>query len=163
MSVPGQRLQPSGRLVPSELDEIMIAAVVDDFYAKARVDPLLGPIFTRVIPDAEWRAHMDVIADFWSSLLLGTRRYEGRPMPKHLAIGDLDDNHFERWLALFRETAESLCPPEIAALFVDRAERIAHSFRLGLAFHRGQDTINIAPMRAGLPGHRGRSSGSSSS
>lgn len=151
MSAPGTRLYPTGRLVPEALDEPMIKAVVDDFYAKARVDPLLGPIFNRVIPDAEWRAHLDVIADFWSSMLLGTRRYEGRPMPKHLAIGDLADVHFERWLALFRETAETLCPEQVAALFVNRAERIAQSFRLGLAFHRGENTLDILPMRAGLP------------
>jgi hemoglobin len=105
----------------------------------------------RVIPDAEWRAHLDLIADFWSSLLLGTRRYAGRPMPKHLAIAELGDAHFARWLALFRETAEEICPPPVAALFVDRAERIAQSFRLGLAFHRGEDTMAIEPMRAGRP------------
>lgn len=151
MSEPGTRLLPTGRLIPKALDEAMIAAVVDDFYAKARIDPLVGPIFMRAIPDAEWRAHMDVIADFWSSVLLGTRRYAGRPMPAHLALGDLADAHFIRWLALFRETVEALCPPEVAALFVDRAERIAQSFRLGLAYHRGEDTLQVKPIRAGLP------------
>ena len=149
MNEPGQRLHLSGRLIPQQLDEAMVAAVVDDFYAKARIDPVIGPIFVRVIPDAEWRAHLDAIDDFWSSMLLGTRRYAGRPMPKHLAIADLADVHFERWLALFRETAETVCPPEIAALFVDRAERIAQSFRLGIAFQRGEDTTGIEPLRAG--------------
>ena len=151
MTASGTRLHSSGRLIPEGLDEAMIAAVVDDFYAKARIDPLLGPIFTRVIPDEAWRAHLDVIAEFWSSMLLGTRRYNGRPMPKHLAIGDLEDRHFARWLMLFRETTETLCPPQIAALFVDRAERIAHSFRLGLAFHRGEDTTSLEQMRAEAP------------
>ncbi len=129
----------------------MIAAVVDDFYAKARIDPLLGPIFTRVIPDEAWRAHLDVIAEFWSSMLLGTRRYNGRPMPKHLAIEDLEDRHFVRWLMLFRETVETLCSPQVAALFVDRAERIAHSFRLGRAFQHGEDTTRVEQIRTGPP------------
>lgn len=153
---------PTGR-TSRPLDDAMIGAIVDDFYGKARIDPLLGPIFTRIIPDDKWRAHLDVIADFWSSMLLGTRSYDGRPMPKHLALDDLEDVHFERWLALFRETVEIICPPEIAALFVDRSERIAQSFRLGLAYHRGEDTLAVTPMRAGLPPQRGRSSGSSSS
>ena len=57
MTASGTRLHSSGRLIPEGLDEAMIAAVVDDFYAKARIDPLLGPIFTRVIPQEVWRAH----------------------------------------------------------------------------------------------------------
>lgn len=134
------------------LDDALIAAVVDRFYASARIDPLLGPIFKRVISDAAWRSHLDLISDFWSSLLLGTRRYAGRPMSKHLAIGDLEDKHFARWLALFRETVEALCEPAVAALFVDRAERIAQSFRLGIAFHRGEDTTTVQPLQAQLPG-----------
>lgn len=134
------------------LDEALISAVVDRFYASARIDPLLGPVFNRVICDAAWRSHLELISDFWSSLLLGTRRYNGRPMPKHLVIGDLEDKHFVRWLSLFRETVEALCEPAVSALFVDRAERIAHSFRLGIAFHRGEDTTSVLPLKAQLLG-----------
>lgn len=131
-----------------DLNDALIVAVVDTFYAKARVDPLLGPIFTRAISDADWRRHLNLIADFWSSMLLATRRYDGRPMPKHLALDGLQDIHFVRWLALFRETVESLCSPAVAALFIDRAERIAQSFRLGLAFQRGDDTTAVVPLKA---------------
>lgn len=144
----GARLHPSGRLIPAGLDEAMVTAVVESFYAKARRDPLIGPIFNRVIADADWPQHLAVIADFWSSMLLGTGRYAGRPMPKHVGIGDLGDEHFERWLKLFRETVETLCPAEVAALFVDRAERIAHSFRIGLALSRGEDSVRIGVLRA---------------
>jgi len=145
------RLHSTGRLIPDGLDEALVRAVVDDFYAKARRDPVIGPIFNRVIADDEWPAHLDTIARFWSSMLLGAGTYGGRPMPKHLAIPDLADRHFERWLALFRETVEATCPPVVAALFLDRAERIAHSFRLGLAQYRGQDSVGIDIMRAGHP------------
>jgi hemoglobin len=145
------RLHSTGRLIPDGLDEALVRTVVDDFYGKARRDPVIGPIFNRVITDAEWPAHLDTIARFWSSMLLGTGTYGGRPMPKHLAIPDLADKHFERWLALFRETVEATCPPAVAALFLDRAERIAHSFRLGLAQYRGQDSLRIDIMRAGHP------------
>lgn len=138
--------------VKPSVDDALIAAVVDRFYASARIDPLLGPIFKRVISDAAWRSHLDLIADFWSSLLLGTRRYNGRPMPKHLTIAGLEDVHFARWLALFRETVEALCEPAVSALFVDRAERIAHSFRLGIAFHRGEDTTSVLSLKAELRG-----------
>jgi len=145
----GTRLHPTGRLIPEGLDEALVRRVVDAFYAKARRDPVIGPVFNRVIADADWPAHLATIANFWSSMLLGTGSYQGRPMPKHLAIGDLADRHFERWLALFRQTVTELCTPDVAALFVDRAERIAHSFRIGLAIHRGEDSTHIGIMRAG--------------
>ena len=143
------RLHPTGRLIPSELDEVMVRAVVDTFYARARADEVIGPVFNRVIAADEWPKHLDTITDFWSSLMLGTGRYTGRPMPKHFAIPELSDEHFARWLKLFRQTAEALCPPEAAALFVDRAETIGNNFRIRLAQFRGEDPRALKPMRAG--------------
>jgi len=146
----GPRLHPTGRLIPAELDEAMVRAVVDSFYAQARRDPVIGPVFNRVIAEPEWPRHLATITDFWSSMLLGTGRYFGRPMPKHIAIPELSDAHFARWLALFRETVEEICPPHVAALFVDRAERIGYNFRLRIAQFRGEDTSGLKPQRAGI-------------
>jgi hemoglobin len=145
----GPRLHPTGRLIPDELDDAMVAAVVQDFYARARADEVIGPVFNRVIAEDQWPHHIATITDFWSSMLLGTGRYMGRPMPKHLAIPELTDAHFARWLKLFRETAEVHCPPDIAALFVDRAQRIAYNFRLRIAQFRGNDPEAVHPQRAG--------------
>jgi len=72
----------------------------------------------------------------------------GRPMPKHIAIPELTDAHFQRWLRLFRETAEELCPPHVAAMFTDRAERIGYNFRVRIAQFRGQDPMAVKPQRA---------------
>jgi hemoglobin len=106
-------------------------------------------VFNRVIPDEEWPAHLDKITDFWSSMLLGTGRYMGRPMPAHIAIPELADPHFQRWLSLFRMTVEELCPPAVAALFVERAEVIGNNFRLRIAQFRGEDPHQLKLMRAG--------------
>ena len=150
MTIPtGPRLHPTGRLVPEELSEAMVATVVQDFYRSARADDLIGPVFNRVIAEEHWPQHIATITDFWSSMLLGTGRYMGRPMPKHLALPELTDAHFARWLRLFRETAETRCPPEIAELFVDRAQRIAYNFRLRIAQFRGLDPSEVRPQRAG--------------
>lgn len=135
-----------GQTVPETLDEAMIANVVHQFYAKVRRDPLIGPIFNTTIPDEGWPEHLATLCDFWSSLLLRSGRYEGRPLPPHLKIPGLDEAHFRRWLQLFRDTVQQLCPPEIVALFMDRAFRIAHSFRLAVAFNRGDDTMMIEPI-----------------
>jgi hemoglobin len=141
-------MTPTGRMVPPDLDEEMVAAVVSAFYARARRDEVIGPVFERVIPADRWPEHIQTITDFWSSMLLGTRRYVGRPMPKHLAIPELNDAHFQRWLTLFRATAEELCPPHVAAMFVDRAERVGHNFRIRIAQFRGQDAMAVQPQRA---------------
>lgn len=137
-----------GQLVPEVLDEAMITAVVHQFYAKVRRDTLIGPIFNAAIPEEGWPEHLAKLCDFWSSLLLRTGRYEGRPLPPHLKIPGLDEAHFRRWLQLFRDTVQQLCPPEIMALFMDRALRIAQSFRLAVAFNRGDDTTMIEPITA---------------
>jgi hemoglobin len=141
-------MTPTGRLVPDALDEAMVAAVVSAFYAKARTDDVIGPVFARVVPDDHWPQHIATITDFWSAMLLGTRRYMGRPMPKHIAIPELTDAHFQRWLTLFGETATEHCPPAVAAMFIDRAERIGLNFRIRIAQFRGQDPSQVAPQRA---------------
>lgn len=133
---PARRLHASGRLIPAPLDEKMVRAVVDRFYNLARADDVIGPVFNRVIPDADWPTHLDKITDFWSAMLLGTGRYNGRPMPAHLRIPDLSDVHFARWLKLFRHVVEDICPIEVAAVFLDRAERIGHNFRTRIHWMR---------------------------
>lgn len=142
------RMTPTGRLVPPDLDEAVVAAVVAEFYTRARADTLIGPIFARVVAADHWPQHIQTITDFWSAMLLGTRRYIGRPMPKHIAIPELGDAEFQRWLTLFRDTVDDLCPPAVAAMFVDRAERIAFNFRIRIAQFRGEDPTKLEPQRA---------------
>ena len=141
------RLHRIGWETPEGLTEELIRAVVEAFYAQARRDPVIGPVFNRVIPNEAWPHHLDTITDFWSSMLLGTGRYGGRPMPKHMAIPELSDAHFMRWLRLFRETVDALCPPDIAALFTERSERIGNSFRMNIAMRRGDDITLMGPLK----------------
>lgn len=143
---PQRTMLVDGKPVPEALDEALIRAVVDDFYAAVRRDPLIGPVFDAAIAPDEWPDHLDKLCAFWSATLLRTERYGGRPLPPHLRIPGLGEAHFRRWLALFRDTVERLCPEEVAALFMDRALRIAHSFRLAVAFSRGEDTMSIEPI-----------------
>ena len=125
----------------------MIRGLVHGFYDRIRADDVLGPIFSAEIED--WDPHLAKMCDFWSSMLLMTRRYDGRPVPAHVKIPNLDRPHFERWLNLFRHTASELCPPEAAALFIDRAERVAQSLQLSIDFSRGILPPLKAPIRSG--------------
>jgi hemoglobin len=117
------------------IDEAMIDRLVRAFYTRARPDPLLGPIFESMVDD--WEAHFARMCDFWSSVALMSGRYHGAPMAKHAPL-PVDTEHFNRWLELFAETAREVCPPAAAALFIDRARRIADSLELGIAAQRGE-------------------------
>ncbi len=117
------------------IDEAMIERLVHAFYADVRADPLLAPIFAAIIED--WTPHLAQMCAFWSSVVLMTGRYHGRPMDKHLPL-PVDAAHFDRWLALFEAAARRECPPTAAELFIERAHRIAESLELGLAGQRGQ-------------------------
>lgn len=116
------------------IDEAMIDALVEGFYARVRDDALIGPIFAARITD--WALHLAQIKLFWSSVALSTGVYQGRPMPKHLPL-PIDARHFDRWLELFAETARDLCPPVAATHFIERARRIAESLELGIATANG--------------------------
>src|SRR5437016_6262486 len=74
-----------------------IRRLVDDFYGRARADPLLGPIFEAHVD--EWGLHLAKMVDFWSTALRGTARYRGLPMPIHVALPDLNVELFQRWLS----------------------------------------------------------------
>lgn len=119
------------------ITEEMCRDLVDAFYARVRADPVLGPIFNDAIGE-RWDAHLAKLADFWSSVMLMTGRFKGSPMAVHAALPRAGPDDFQRWLALFRQTAEEVCPPQAAALFCAKAEMISQSLQLGIAASRGE-------------------------
>lgn len=116
------------------ITEDMIARLVATFYARVRADPLLAPIFEEI---ADWDAHLSHLRAFWSSVTLMSGRFHGQPMQVHLALR-LTPAHFDRWLALFGQTADEVCPPIAAAIFREKAGRIADSFEAAIATQRGE-------------------------
>lgn len=148
MQTPPRRIEANAQAArQTGLDEALLDRVVRAFYARVRVDPLLGPVFAERIVD--WEPHLQRMQAFWSSVALLTGRYRGQPMERHLPL-PIAAAHFDRWLALFAATVEELCPPAGAALLLDRARRIAQSLELGIAAGRGR---MLAPgERLGEPG-----------
>ena len=121
-----------------EITEDSIERLVRRFYGRARVDPMIGPVFEAVISD--WEPHIVRIVDFWSSMMLGTGRYKGTPFAVHLPL-PIEPIFFDRWLALWREATAELFTPEAAGAFDSRAERIAESMKLGLAIRAGGGAV----------------------
>jgi hemoglobin len=126
------------------LDEAVLSTLVHGFYAKVRADAALGPIFASRITD--WEPHLERMVAFWSSVALMTGRYHGRPVPAHAGL-PVGWTHFERWLALFRETARETCSPEGAAHVIERAERIARSLHFAVKDAAGVDADAVPMLR----------------
>lgn len=100
-----------------------IAALVDAFYARVLADQRLAPIFLDVAK-VDLELHLPLIRSYWEKLLLGDRTYQRHTMNIHRAVHAkrrLQSEDFERWLALFRTTVNSL----YAGPGAERAKQLA--------------------------------------
>lgn len=107
-------------MAATTLNEQSIATLVDRFYGRVREDALLGPVFNGAIGD-RWPEHLATLTDFWTSVLLASGRYKGNPMMAHLPILQMDQQHFARWIELWRETTAEILGPQISQALVAKA------------------------------------------
>ncbi|WP_442907329.1 group III truncated hemoglobin [Hydrogenophaga sp. BPS33] len=119
-----------------------VSNLVHAFYARVRQDEVLGPIFDAHVD--EWEHHLAKLVDFWSSILRRTGRFAGAPMPKHAVLPGLTAELFQRWLALFRETAAAQPNRAMGEQACAMAERIAQSLWMGYQMNRDPDAIPTA-------------------
>ncbi len=119
-----------------------VSAMVHAFYARVREDEVLGPIFNGHIDD--WDHHLVKLVDFWSAILRRTGRFTGAPMPKHAALPGLSAELFQRWLALFRETASAQPNQAMGTQACAMAERIAQSLWMGYQMNRNPGALPSA-------------------
>ena len=116
--------------------EPQIKELVDLFYSRVRTDALLGPVFAAAIGD-NWDDHLVRMVDFWSTVVLASRRYKGNPMLVHLALPRLSRDHFERWLEYWRAAAAELLGEVQAGIFVRKAEFMAERLLFAIDNHHG--------------------------
>ena len=106
-------------------------AAVHGFYDKIQLTTCFGPVFDSVIP-AECMAvhHSGQDVRFLVERCCCAPRATLRAgcCRRTLPLPDVGEEHFRRWLTLFRATVELSPPPQVAVLFFERALRIAHSF-----------------------------------
>ena len=108
-------------------DKEDIILLVNTFYTKIQIDPIIGYIFTDVAK-LNWDVHLPKMYSFWESILFGAGEYKGNPMVKHIdlnRIESLEPKHFERWKALWNETIESLFNGPKSVEAISRATSIA--------------------------------------
>lgn len=118
-----------------------IRTLVDSFYGKVRIDPMLGGIFNGVIKD-KWPEHLAKMYSFWGSVLLSEQSYHGAPMRPHLDM-PLELEHFERWLEHFTATVNDHFQGPVADLAISNGERMAAMFLQRISFFRDQRARHI--------------------
>lgn len=105
-----------------------VNVLVCTFYDKIRHDELLGPIFNKMISEKEWPAHLEKLTDFWETNLFGVAKFKGNPTQKHIKTDVhfnymIDEQHFDRWLTLWKNTIQELFVGDKAT----RAQMAAYS------------------------------------
>lgn len=124
--------------LPDIQSEADIKLLVDTFYQKVNEDELLNPVFNG-FAHVDWSRHLPIMYDFWSSILLGSHRYHGRPFPKHMPL-PIDATHFQRWMKLFEATVQELFAGPKAEEAKVRALNIATMFEYRL---RKRDPLSL--------------------
>ena len=112
-----------------KVSEAELRELVRAFYAQAREDALIGPVFQSAV--ADWEHHFDVIANFWSRTLLGTQRYTGNPFAPHVSL-HLKPEFFDRWVEIFKPTAARVLQPAAAERAIAKVEHMSACFQAGL-------------------------------
>lgn len=104
-----------------------IEVLVNRFYEKVKLDPLISHYFTKVIP-VNWEKHLPLMYDFWETVLFYTGTYTGNPMMKHMGIHEMSHftkSHFKQWLYLFDQTVDDYFGGPNANAIKERAQNIA--------------------------------------
>ncbi|MDP5229848.1 MAG: group III truncated hemoglobin [Cellulophaga sp.] len=105
-----------------------VSKLVRAFYAKVRIDVVLGPIFNGIITD--WEAHLELLTDFWDTQLFLKRKYYGNPIKVHNEVDEklnhtTTPEHFGLWLNLWFQTIDELFVGDNAFIAKNRARQIS--------------------------------------
>lgn len=123
-----------------------LLALMEAFYSKALNDETIGFFFTEIVP-LKMDVHLPIIADFWETILFGKAAYKGNVLEIHQHIHQLSpftDDHFRRWVELFRNTVNENFAGERSELAKQRAESIATIMRLK-TIYKGQVPLKSKP------------------
>jgi hemoglobin len=116
-----------------------IAALVNAFYDKVKVNPVIGHFFSEVV-NVNWEKHLPVMYDFWEGIVFGSPGYSGNPINVHKGVHALHaftKTDFEEWLKLFYQTVDEMYSGEKAELIKQRATSIATVMQLKV-IHKNQ-------------------------
>ncbi len=120
-------------MLDKEVTKKNLNKLVLGFYTRVLKDDLIGPIFIDILgkdlKEQKWKAHIELLTNFWASLALGEKEYKSSPFAPHIEFKErLSVKAFEQWLKLFNETLNSIYHPQIANQFLAKSKTIAGNF-----------------------------------
>lgn len=120
-----------------------IEVLVNSFYDKVKKDDKIGGIFIEIIgPD--WSHHLPLMYMFWDMVLFSKPGYGGNPTRKHVEMDkkvQLEKEHFDRWLALWNETVDSLYEGAHANEAKNRATLMANLISIKIDISRDGNLV----------------------
>ncbi|HIP59667.1 MAG TPA: group III truncated hemoglobin [Campylobacterales bacterium] len=123
-------------MLATEITKENIEKMVLTFYVKVLKDDIVGPFFIAKLGDdmnsEYWKPHLEILINFWSSMILGDGTYTGNPFAPHTQLGELNREVFEQWLKLFFETLDEVYEPLLGNAFKERSMAIAGNFMRNL-------------------------------
>ncbi|WP_295128258.1 group III truncated hemoglobin [uncultured Leifsonia sp.] len=126
---------------PDLTDRDDVRFLVEAFYRRAFLDPLIGPIFTD-IARMDLQHHLPIMCDFWETVLFQAGLYRRNALQLHVALNakfPLRQEHFRRWLHLWTATVDEHFAGEKAELAKTQANRIAGSIHRRIQGRSGSD------------------------
>ena len=113
-----------------------IQTMVLRFYTQILQDNIVGSFFIAKLGDDMendyWKPHIELLINFWSTMVLQDASYDGNPMRPHFYMGELTHDTFKQWLKIFFETVDEVFIPKLGAEFKERSQNIAENFMRNL-------------------------------
>lgn len=113
-----------------------VKLLVDAFYNKVGLNPLIGPIFNGILHE-NWGPHLAKMYGFWETILFDVHKYSGSPFPPHRDL-PLEQLHFDTWLQLFSETVKENFEGIKADEAIWRATKMGEMFLHKIKYFRGE-------------------------
>ncbi|HYI76196.1 MAG TPA: group III truncated hemoglobin [Chryseolinea sp.] len=111
-----------------------IKILVFTFYERVKKDDLLSTIINdQTIPN--WSDHLNLMSEFWQTVLLNKEPYKGTPAKKHVDL-PIGNQHFDRWITVFHQTLDDLFSGPVTEEAKFQAHKMAEIFRYKLELTR---------------------------
>lgn len=102
-----------------------VTLLVDTFYAKARKNEFIGPIFERYITD--WDRHHIKLYQFWRTVILRQSAYQSKPVQMHFKMG-LTQEHFDLWMGIWNQNIKEHFEGPNADIAIHRGATMSQAF-----------------------------------
>lgn len=102
-----------------------IKLLVDTFYSRVREDDFIGPLFEKFI--INWDKHHIKLYQFWKTVILLQAAYQAKPVQMHFKM-NLTQDHFDRWLDIWKRTVDDLFEGKNADIAKYRGETMSKAF-----------------------------------